>query len=368
MPRSTYYRQKQPKPEPKPQTSSSRRAARALSPEEYEEVCKVLYSERFIDKSPREIWATLIDEGIYLCSWRTMYRILQENGQSHERRRGHRRTSYTKPELLATGPNQVWSWDITKLKGPVTWTYYYLYVIIDIYSRYVVGWMLADRESAKLARQLIEQTCDRQGIQEEQLILHSDRGPAMKSRTVGQLLMDLGVCKSHSRPHVSDDNPFSEAQFKTLKYHPYFPKRFESQKEALLFCRTFFGWYNDEHKHSGIGLITPFSRHHGLEDEILEKRQEVMSKAYEQQPHRFVHGKPLVKGGAKEVWINPPKEKEEVVEKPLTRRTSPSSSLQGGTKVEFEGSGGDPTTQSSEPEFFTNRGLNKLREDLSQSC
>ena len=179
-----------------------------------------------------------------------MYRILAQQGEVRERRRGHRQTAYAKPELLATAPNQLWSWDITKLKGPVTWSYFYLYVILDVFSRYVVGWLLADRESSTLAEKLIRQACQQQQIQPGQLTLHADRGASMKSKVVAHLLSDLGVTKTHSRPHTSDDNPFSEAQFKTLKYRPGFPERFDSQTRAHTFCRDFFLWYNQQHKHS----------------------------------------------------------------------------------------------------------------------
>jgi len=279
---------------------------RALSPDEREAVQQILNSERFCDLSVREVWATLLDEGEYLCSCRTMYRILDEQGQVHERRRGHQHTAYKKPELLATGPNQVWSWDITKLKGPVAWCYFYLYVIIDIYSRYVVGWMVAESESSTLAKELLETTCKRQQIEEGQLIIHSDRGPAMTSKTVAQLLSMLGVQKSHSRPYVSDDNPFSEAQFKTLKYYPSFPERFGCSQEARSFSEEFLRWYNEEHHHTGICLLTPYVLHYGLAQGVMERRHQVLLAIYEAHPERFPCGKPELPSLPKAVWINPP--------------------------------------------------------------
>ncbi len=210
-----------------------------------------------MDKAPREVYATLLDEGEYVCSVRTMYRILNENQAVQERRNQRRHPNYKKPELLATGANQVWSWDITKLLGPQKWTYYHLYVILDIYSRYVTGWMLAHRESSDLASRLIRETVDNQGVCEDQLIIHGDRGPSMASHNVARLLASLGVTKSHSRPHVSNDNPFSESQFKTMKYRPEFPDRFGGYEDAISFCRSFFKWYNDEHYHTGIAHLTP---------------------------------------------------------------------------------------------------------------
>ena len=222
-----------------------------------------LNSERFVDQAPTEVYATLLDAGKYLCSVRTMYRILEEHAELRERRDQLRHPNYEKPVLLATGPNQVWSWDITKLLGPMKWVYFHLYVILDIFSRYVVGWMLAERESAELAKRLIKETCSKQGIVAEQLTLHADRGTSMKSKPLAMLLSDLGVTKTHSRPQVSNDNPYSESQFKTLKYRPEFPKRFGSIQHARDVCRDLFGWYNTEHYHSGIGLLTPESVHYG---------------------------------------------------------------------------------------------------------
>jgi len=270
--RATFYRRRDPDRQAAPRPTP----ARALSPKERQAVLGQLNSERFADRSPRQAYAKLLDEGDYLCSVRTMYRILAENQSTRERRNQLKHPDYQKPELLATGPNEVWSWDITKLKGPETWTYYYLYVILDIYSRCVVGWMLADRESADLAKQLIETTIDKQNIPPEQLIIHSDRGPSMTSHSVAQLLGSLGVTKSHSRPHVSNDNPFSESQFKTMKYRPEFPKRFGCYEDGLQFCRTFFDWYNNEHYHSGIGLLTPSSLHSGRAEEVTAARAQTL--------------------------------------------------------------------------------------------
>jgi putative transposase len=301
--RASYYRQQQPKiSEPKPRT----KPVRALSQEERQQVLEVLHSERFIDQSPAEVYATLLDEGIYLCSIRTLYRILAEHSEVKERRHQLRHPNYKKPELLATTPNQLWSWDITKLYGPAKWTYFYLCVILDVFSRYVVGWMVAHRESATLAERLIEQTCQKQQIQPDQLILHADRGSSMTSKAVALLLSDLGVTKTHSRPYVSNDNPFSEAQFKTLKYQPQFPQQFGSIEDARSFCQSFFSWYNHDHHHSGIGLLTPAMLHHGQADAIDRQRQQVLQTAYQTHPERFVHGLPHPPAVPTEVWINPP--------------------------------------------------------------
>lgn len=280
---------------------------RALSPEEREEVLDILHSERFQDKAPHEVYATLLDEGDYHCSIRTMYRILGENFEVKERRNQLRHPDYKKPELLATAPNQVWSWDITKLLGPVKWTYFYLYVILDIFSRYVVGWMVASCESAELAKRLITESCEKQGIQKGQLTIHADRGSSMKSKPVAFLLSDLGITKTHSRPHTSDDNPYSEAQFKTLKYRPDFPERFGSIEDARAFCQTFFHWYNQEHRHTGISLLTPEMVHYGRADMTIQSRQNVLTAAYEAHPERFVRKMPLHKLLPEAAWINPPK-------------------------------------------------------------
>lgn len=304
--RATFYRRKQPKASDGPKTP--RKSHRALSEEERAEVLEVLNSERFADKAPYEVFATLLDEQRYLCSVRTMYRLLNAEDQVRERRNQLRHPTYAKPELLATGPNQVWSWDITKLRGPEKWTYYHLYVIIDIYSRYVVGWMLAEKESASLAKRLIAETIGKEELtaeQREQLTLHADRGTSMKSKLVAQLLADLGVTKTHSRPHTSNDNPYSESQFKTLKYRPDFPGRFGSLEDGRSFCRAFFPWYNNEHRHHGIALLTPLQVHQGLADTILTKRQMALDAAFEANPHRFPK-RPVVPKLRRRVWINPP--------------------------------------------------------------
>ncbi|HJO25078.1 MAG TPA: IS3 family transposase, partial [Myxococcota bacterium] len=280
--------------------------ARALSACERERVREVLYETRFADRSPGEVVATLLDEQRYLCSERTMYRILAAQGASRERRNQLRHPVYTKPELVATAPNEVWSWDITKLLGPKKWTYYYLYVLLDLFSRYAVGWMLADRENATLASRLIEETCSKYEVKPQVLTLHSDRGSPMTAKCTAQLLADLGVTQSLSRPRVSDDNPFSEAQFKTLKYHPGFPGRFEGQEVATGYCRSFFPWYNDEHRHSGIAMLTPADVHFGRASAILATRQNVLDMAYEATPERFPRGRPRPAVLPEAVYINPP--------------------------------------------------------------
>jgi putative transposase len=304
--RATVYRRRsqvqsadgEQKPRPTP--------ARALAEDQRQEVLDILYSEPFVDRAPGEVFATLLDRGVYLCAERTMYRILAEQKEVRERRNQLKHPRYAKPELEATGPNQVWSWDITKLKGPVKWTYFYLYVILDIFSRYVVGWMVARRESTALAKHLISESCEKEAVQPDQLIIHADRGPSMKSKGVAQLMGDLGVTKSHSRPHVSNDNPFSESQFKTLKYRPDFPDRFGGVEDCLGFCRGFFYWYNIEHCHSGIAMLTPEAVHHGHAPEILEARQKVLMVAYQAHPERFVNGMPRPRQLPEKVWINPP--------------------------------------------------------------
>ena len=304
LPRATFYRHSSPQPvrvrEPRP------KPYRALSDEQRQAILDVLNSERFADRAPTEIYATLLDEGTYLCSYRTMYRILAQAGEVRERRDQLRHPEYTKPELLATGPNQVWSWDITKLLGPAKWTYYYLYVILDIYSRYVVGWMVATCESKALATKLIGETCRKQGIVPGQLTIHADRGSSMASKPVAFLMADLGVTKTHSRPHVSNDNPYSESQFKTLKYRPGFPARFGSIEDARAFCQEFFQWYNLEHRHSGIGLLTPATVHRGETDAVVARRREVLATAYAANPERFVKSQPVPPAVPEAAWINPP--------------------------------------------------------------
>ncbi len=265
-------------------------------------------SERFLDCAPRQVWATLLDENVYLCSWRTMYRLLQKNQQVKERRKTRRHPKYVRPELAANGPNQVWTWDITYLKGPTRGTFFYLYVVIDLYSRLVVGWLLADRECAELARRLLEQSYRKHGVQPGKLTVHADRGAPMKSKSVQQLLSDLDVRASHSRPKVSNDNPFSEAGFKTLKYSPNFPARFGGLEEAEQFCREYFVWYNTEHYHTGIALLTPAHVHYKEADAILAKRQTTLDAAFAKTPERFGYRCPKVARLPETVWINRPAE------------------------------------------------------------
>jgi putative transposase len=277
-----------------------------LSQNERDRVVEVLRSERFVDRSPAEVFATLLDEKTYLCSERSMYRILAECQSVRERRNQLQHPQYTKPELMATAPNQVWSWDVTKLLGPKKWTYYYLYVLLDIFSRYAVGWMVADRENSALACRLIEETCTKQGVEPKVLTLHSDRGSPMTSKGTAQLLADLGVTRSLSRPQVSDDNPFSEAQFKTLKYHPGFPRRFTGIDHATGYCRSFFPWYNTEHRHGGISMLTPHDVHHGLAPAVIAERRRTLEAAWITHPERFVRGIPKPSPLPEAVWINPP--------------------------------------------------------------
>lgn len=303
--RAAFYRQQNPSPKPVEKTPRKPNP-NALSPEERENVIKILDQERFMDKAPRQVYNTLLDEGIYLCSVGTMYRILEENGQLKERRNITIHRNYKKPELLATAPKQLWSWDITKLLGPQKWTYYYLYVILDVFSRYVVGWMIAPFEKAGLATELIAATCEKQAVPPGQLTIHADRGSAMKSKPVAFLLADLGVTKTHSRPHVSNDNPFSESQFKTMKYQPAFPERFGSIEDARAFCQDFFAWYNNDHYHSGIAYLTPETVHYGKAAECLKKRSDVLEKAHQAHPERFPKGPSIPRPVPEAVWINPP--------------------------------------------------------------
>ena len=280
--------------------------ARSYALEERRQILEVVNSERFRDSSVRQIVFTCQDEGLYLASPRTVYRMLERVGARGERRNHLVHPVYPRPELLATRSNQVWSWDITKLLTFQKWTYLYLYVLLDIFSRYVVGWLLAHAESATLASELIAESCRKQGISPGQLTAHADRGSSMRSRTVAQLLSDLGVEKTHSRPHVSNDNPFSEAQFKTLKYRPEFPGRFGSIQEGRAFGQRFFSWYNNEHHHSGIAYLTPAQVHYGRAQEILDARHRVITAAASQHRERFVHGLPKRIEAPSAVWINPP--------------------------------------------------------------
>ena len=303
VPRSSVYRVRQPQSAPVPKPAP----VRALSAAEREHVRQTLDSERFMDCAPREVYATLLDEGTYLCSPSTMYRVLAEHAEVRERRDQLRHPAYIRPELLATGPHQVWSWDITKLLGPAKWTYYYLYVMLDIFSRYVVGWLLAERESSALAELLITEACAKQHVRPDQLTIHADRGGPMIAKPVTLLMADLGVLQSHSRPHVSNDNPFSEAQFKTMKYRPDYPDRFGSLADARTWAQTFFPWYNDEHYHSGIGYMTPAAVHYGTASRLFADRQQALRLAYQAHPERFVKGQPIPPALPTAVWINPPK-------------------------------------------------------------
>jgi putative transposase len=303
--RATFYRRRG---SPPSAPARARRPPRqALTAADRDGVLALLHEERFADLPPAQVWAQVLDAGqVPPCSIRTMYRVLAANAEVRERRNQLRHPAYHKPELLATGPNQVWSWDITKLLGPVKWTYYYLYVLLDIFSRYVVGWLLARQESAALAKVLIAESCERQHIAPDQLIIHADRGPSMTSQPVALLLATLGVVPSHSRPHVSDDNPFSEAQFKTLKYRPDFPDRFGSYEDAQTFGRRFFPWYNLEHRHGALGLMTPHDIHYGLAAAKWQQRAEVLRAAYAAHPERFPRGVPLPPPLPTAAWINKP--------------------------------------------------------------
>ena len=304
VPRSTLYRNRQAPAEPQPRPTP----VHALTAAERAEVRTVLNSARFMDQAPRQVYAALLDEGQYLCHWRTMYRVLAAHDEVHERRRVRHHPTSRKPELLATGPNQVWSWDITLLRGAVKGTHFALYTVLDIFSRYVVGWMLAVAQSSELARHLVSESARKQGIQPGQLTLHSDNGSPMKGQPLTQLLDKLGIDRSHSRPHTADDNPFSEAQFKTMKYRPDYPERFPSIEAARQWARAFFAWYNDKHYHSGLNLLTPASVHDGEAAAIQQQRQAVMARAYAAHPARFTGGKPQVKGAPAAVSINPPRQ------------------------------------------------------------
>ena len=308
VPRAAIYRVRQRRRRILVRGRSTRvRSALALSGAERERLLAVLNSERFADMAPAAIYATLLDEGRYLASVRTMYRLLAAQGQTLERRRQRVHPHYEKPELLATRPNAVWSWDISKLKGPVLWSVYHLYVILDIFSRYVVGWMVALREAAELAEQLIAETIAKQNIAPGTLTLHADRGSSMRSKPVAALLIDLDVARTHSRPYVSDDNPYSESQFKTLKYRPQFPARFGSIEDARAHCQHFFHWYNHEHHHSGIGLMTPHAMHYGIADTLYAQRAQTLQVAFAEQPLRFKGRPPTPPALPTAAWINPPK-------------------------------------------------------------
>jgi putative transposase len=307
VPRASLYRALRRQAAPSAQPAQRPVCRRALTAAEREQVLVLLHSPRFADASPAQVYATLLDEQRYLCSMRTMYRLLKSCSEVRERRNQLRHPKYNKPELLATGPNQVWSWDITKLRGPAKWVHYSLYVILDIFSRRVVGWLLADRESQVLAEKLIADTITKHQVPPGQLTLHADRGSSMKSKPVALLLADLGVTKTHSRPHTSNDNPYSEAHFKTLKYHPHFPDRFGSLEDARAFCRRFFDWYNNEHRHCSLALLTPNDVHYGQADLILERRAQVRLQAFHRHPERFSGRPPKSDTLPAEVWINPPR-------------------------------------------------------------
>lgn len=305
VPRSTYYRSQRPSTPPA-QRQPRRPHPRALTPDEQAAVRAQLNSERFVDQAPRTVYATLLDEGIRLCHWRTMYRLLQADAATQERRAIRRHAVYARPELLATAPRQVWSWDITMLRGPQPGIWYRLYVLLDIFSRMIVGWLLADHEDAALAEQLIADACAREGIGSQQLTIHADRGAPMTSKLVAELLLDLGVTRSHSRPSVSNDNPYSEAQFKTMKYGPTYPDRFASRDDAQAWVSQFVPWYNTEHRHSGIGLLTPQMVHAGQARAVVMARQQTLDAAYAAHPERFVGGRPTPPVVPTAVWINPP--------------------------------------------------------------
>lgn len=310
FPRSTYYRlttfTSSPSKKSSAEGGSTQGSSRGLGSVEREQIRQVLNSERFVDCTPYVIYATLLDEGTYLCSISTMYRILRENDEVRERRNQRKLPVYKKPELLATKPNMLWSWDISWLRGPVAGKYYFLYVIIDVFSRYIVAWTIAEVESADLAQKLIAFACQNQDIERGKLTLHSDRGPAMLSIPVAHLLEQMGVAKSHSRPYTSNDNPYSEAQFKTMKYRFDYPQRFDSIDHALTWARHFVQWYNFEHLHSGIGLIPPAALHFGHAQQIFEHRQLALDAAYLAHPERFINGKPQPPVIPTEVWINKP--------------------------------------------------------------
>jgi len=307
-PRATHYRWHRKSPAPPKPDRVALPQPRALDDVERKEVLRVLHEPERVDEAPATVYAKLLDEGVHLASTATMYRILHAEGEVSERRRQATHPARVKPELVASAPNEVWSWDITKLLGPAKWTYYYLYVVIDIYSRYTPGWMLAHVERAHLAERLLADTIRIQGVERDQLTIHADRGASMVSKPVALLLSDLGVTKTHSRPHVSNDNPYSEAQFKTLKYRPGFPKRFGSIEDARSFTKTFFMWYNDEHRHSGIGYHTPADVHYGRVEAIQEQRAAVLDAAYQAHPDRFVRRPPTPPPLPQTAWINKPEE------------------------------------------------------------
>lgn len=308
---ATTYRRRRPPEAPRPSRPRPT-PERALTQPERAHVLEVLASERFVDVAPEEAWATLLDDGTYLCSTRTMYRILAaEYGAVRDRRDQLTHPAYVAPELLAEHPNELWSWDISKLKGPVRGTWFYLYVILDVFSRYIVGWTVQQHENAELATALIEQATEQQQITPKILTLHADRGAPMRAKLLAQLLEDLGVTKSHSRPYTSSDNPYSEAGFKTLKYRPAFPARFQDIEHAREHCRAFADWYNHAHRHSGIGLMTPAAVHHGHAPQLHAARALVLNAAYARHPERFVRHAPVPPKLPVAVWINKPADTKE---------------------------------------------------------
>lgn len=308
VPRSSVYRARR---APRSSSAPRPRPEQALSAAEQAQIRQVLNSERFCDCTPRTVYATLLDEGVYYCHWRTMYRILAAHAEVQERRPQRRHPRRAQPNLCARAPNQVWSWDITYLPGPDC--FYYLYTIIDIYSRYVPGWMIAIREAGKLAEKLIADTCAKQAVPAQQLTLHSDRGSAMRSKVVHELLQKLGVAQSYSRPGTPTDNPYSEAQFKTLKYGPTYPGHFASLAAAQEWAHAFFYCYNEEHYHTGLALLTPATVHHGQAEQVQAQRQQVLDAAYAAHPERFARGRPTPAALPKEVWINQPQSKQETI-------------------------------------------------------
>lgn len=302
MSRSRYYRAQKPAAAPTPRPSPPR----TLSDDERAKVLATLDSDEYMDKAPAQVFAALLELGIYLCSIRTMYRILAANDQVRERRAQRQHPTYTKPQLVATAPNQVWTWDITKLPGATKGTYFSLYVILDLFSRYIVGWQVATRESAAVYQELVEACCKDQGVVPEQLTIHSDRGAPMTAKSTALLYADLGIIKSHSRPYTSNDNPYSEANFRTLKYRPDMPEQLGSVEHARQVVRALVGWYNDEHYHLGLALMHPADVHHGRTADIVAARQRVLDAAHAAHPDRFVTGRPIQKAPPPAAWINPP--------------------------------------------------------------
>jgi putative transposase len=302
MSRSRYYRAQKPKAEPAPRP----RPARALSDDERAKVLATLDGDEYMDKAPAQVFAALLELGIYLCSIRTMYRILAVNDQVRERRAQRQHPTYTKPQLVATAPNQVWTWDITKLPGPTKGTYFSLYVILDLFSRYIVGWQVATRESAAVYQELVEACCKDQSVVPEQLTIHSDRGAPMTAKSTALLYADLGIIKSHSRPYTSNDNPYSEANFRTLKYRPDMPDQLGSVEHARQVVRALVDWYNDSHYHVGLALLHPVDVHYGRAADIVAARQVVLDAVYARHPERFPLGRPTQKLPPAAAWINPP--------------------------------------------------------------